>query len=70
MIVPVLPLPVAPLPMFIVAVAVVLPKLMVVGPFKRLKVDAELVRSPPFTARSPVRVVLPATAKAPANVAF
>ena len=36
-------------------------KFTVVGDASRLKVDAVVVKSPPLTARSPVRVVSPAT---------
>ena len=50
------------------AVAAVKAFTVVAVPVNRLKVVAEVVRSPPFIARSPVKVVFPVTAKVEDNV--
>ena len=54
-------------PMFTAVAA--LPKLIVVAvPLTKLKVVAEVVKLPPFSARFPVNVVLPVTPRVPPRV--
>ncbi len=46
------------------------PMFIVVDWTRALNVDADEVRSPPFTAKSPVRVTFPVTPRVPATVAL